>query len=195
MKILISLFVSSLLLASSVTAQNQSNSTLYRYYDSINDQCGYQNAAGEMIIPVGKYFVCFSDSIVDYGIVLHSGKGFVAIDRAENILYQVYPFDNGPDYPSEGIFRIVSGDKIGYADEKTGKVIVPPTYTCAEPFQNGVAHVSTFCTKHYDGEHYSWEMYSISIIDKTGTVIDVQSTMPEKAQKKLEKRKKKIKTP
>lgn len=188
-------FLFFLLIVPVISFAQDKHEMLYRYYDSINDQCGYQNAAGEMIIPVGKYFVCFSDSMDQYAIVGYVGKGFVAIDRSDKVLYEVYPFDNGPDYPSEGTFRIVSGDKIGYADEKTGKVIVEPQYTCAEPFQNGRANVSNACTKHFDGEHHSWEMHSISTIDKTGALINLEEKLSEKDRKKLEKRRKKIKTP
>ena len=56
---------------------------------------------GEIIIPLGKYAICFTDTFRTYAIVLKSHKGFVAIDRQENILYEVFPFDNGPDYTSE----------------------------------------------------------------------------------------------
>jgi len=188
-------FLFFLLLFPGLSFAQSKHEMLYRYYDSINDQCGYQNAAGEIIIPVGKYYVCFSDSMDQYAIVGYSGKGFVAVDRSDKIMYEVYPFDNGPDYPSEGTFRIINDDKIGYADEKTGTVIVPPQYTCAEPFQNGIAKVSNTCTKHYDGEHFYWEMYSISSIDKTGALINPEEKLPAKTKKKLEKRKKKIKTP
>ena len=55
---------------------------------------------------------------------LHQGK-VVAIDRNERILFEAYLFDNGPDYTSEGLFRIIHDGKIGFANEN-GEVVIAP---------------------------------------------------------------------
>src|ERR1700733_6541583 len=67
---------------------------------------GYVNSKGNVIIPFGKYSMCFTDTFKNFAIVLKSGSGFVVIDRMENVKYNVFPFDNGPDYVKEGYFRI-----------------------------------------------------------------------------------------
>jgi hypothetical protein len=82
------------------------------YIDSVNDGYGYKNLYGDIIIPAGKYSFCFTDTFRTYAIVSLPPKGFVAIDRKENILYTVFPFDNGPDYVEDGFFRIVKEEKL-----------------------------------------------------------------------------------
>ena len=111
--------------------------------------CGYVNSRGDTLIPLGRYAVCFSQTIVRYGIVLAKKDSvfeWIAIDARGRRLYEVYPFDNGPDYVSEGLFRIMRWGKIGYADT-TGKVVITPRFKCAQPFKNGRARVSYRCDK------------------------------------------------
>ena len=80
----------------------------------------------------------------------------------------MFPFDNGPDYAADGLFRIMTNNKIGYADEATGKVIIKPQFDCAFPFENGVAKVGLNCTTHSDGEHSYWTSDNWFYIDKKG---------------------------
>ncbi|MEM6396731.1 MAG: hypothetical protein AAF741_10335 [Bacteroidota bacterium] len=114
--------------------------------------CGYRNAQGEIVIPVGKYAVCWSDTIKNFGIVsdkeLTDGQ-WTAISVSDKVLYEVHPMDNGPDYISEGMFRIIRDGKIGFADRE-GFIIVDPIYECAFPFKNGRAKVALDCTAEKD---------------------------------------------
>jgi len=135
--------------------------------DSITNQYGYHDRSGKLVIPFGKYTMAFTDTFRTHAIVLKSGEGFVAIDRKEKILYHVYPFDNGPDYPVEGLYRIIENGKIGYADLK-GHIVIAPQFTCAYPFENGKARVSMHCTSHTEGEHSYWEGNEWYYIDKKG---------------------------
>ena len=135
--------------------------------DSITNQYGYHDRSGKLVIPFGKYTMAFTDTFRTHAIVLKSGEGFVAIDRKEKILYHVYPFDNGPDYPVEGLYRIIENGKIGYADIK-GRIVIAPQFTCAYPFENGKARVSMHCTSHTEGEHSYWEGNEWYYIDKKG---------------------------
>ena len=98
------------------------------------------------------------------------------IFRQENILYIVFPFDNGPDYVSDGLFRILIDGKIGYADSATGKIIIQPQFDCAWQFENGVAKVSTDCTTKSDGEHSTWLSESWFYIDRTGKNVNPPKT-------------------
>ena len=90
------------------------------------------------------------------------------IDRKQNILYKVFPFDNGPDYVSEGFFRILKDNKIGYADAATGKVAIKPQFDCAFPFENGFAKVSTNCSTQSAGQHKVWTSNNWFYIDRKG---------------------------
>ena len=149
---------------------------LILFADTVKDEYGYKNLEGDTIIPLGKYSLCFTDTFKTYAIVAIPHKGFSAIDRQENILYNVFPFDNGPDYFSDGLFRILMDGKIGYADSATGKIIIKPQFDCAQPFENGVAKVSTDCTTKSDREHSTWLRVTWFYIDRTGKKVNPLKT-------------------
>lgn len=87
--------------------------------------------------------------------------------------YAVYQHDNGDDYFSEGLQRIVDKDgKIGFRDS-IGKIVIPPRYAFAFPFKEGYAKVTD--TGHREavdqhGEYHQWISDSWYFIDKTGTI-------------------------
>src|SRR5665647_274044 len=168
--VLIPLFIG---LIHCVPSQKKNNYYLISFNDTIKDEYGYKNNKGEIIIPAGRYARCFTDTFKIYAFVVKPNSGlFIAIDRQENLLYEVFPFDNGPDEPSEGLFRIMSDKKIGYADSLTGKVVIKPQFDCAWPFENGVAEVSTGCKTQQDGEHSSWISDHWFYIDKRGKTVE-----------------------
>lgn len=147
------------------------NDFLFLKYDSIRNESGYENLKGELIIPIGRYPMCFTDIFKYYAIVMTADGRMTAIDRNEKILYDVFTFDNGPDYPSEGLFRIIVDGKIGFADYSTGEVIVKPQFDCASQYVEGKAKVSHKCSKILDGEHFTWKSDSWFYIDKSGKKI------------------------
>ncbi|MCY7361020.1 MAG: WG repeat-containing protein, partial [Ignavibacteria bacterium] len=128
---------------------------LVLFTDTTKDEYGYKNLKGDTMISLGKYDYCFTDTFRTFAIVLSQNR-FIVIDREENTLYEVFPFDNGPDYSSEGLFRIIINYKIGYADSSTGNIIISPQYDCAYSFENGTAEVSNDCKQLPDGEHKIW---------------------------------------
>lgn len=143
---------------------------LILFTDAASDAYGYKDLKGKIVIPAGKYSMCFTDTLKAYAIVADATKGIIAIDRTDKMLYKVFPYDNGPDDVSGGLFRIIDGDKIGYADAATGKVVISPQYTCAWPFENGVAKVATDCrTEAYgEEEHSTWVSEHWFYINSTG---------------------------
>jgi hypothetical protein len=137
--------------------------------------CGYKNLKGEIIIPIGKYSNCFTDTFKNFAFVYDSkltDSKIIAIDRNENILFEAYMCDNGPDYLADGLFRIIRDGKIGYADNN-GIVIIAPKYECAEPFKQGIARVTFECKKMKveEREHSKFESNSWFLIDKMGNRI------------------------
>jgi hypothetical protein len=156
------------------------NDYLISFNDTIKDQWGYKNRNGEIVIPLRKYARCFTDTFKTYAIVAKQNSGIIAIDRQEKVLYEVFPFDNGPDGPSEGLFRILADKKIGYADSFTGKVVIKPQFDCAWPFEKGVAEVSTDCKTKSEGEHNSWLSDHWFYIDKNGKSVEKPSTTTSK---------------
>jgi hypothetical protein len=129
---------------------------LVAFNDTIKNEYGYKNQFGKIVIPLGKYQYCFTDTSRTFALVAKSEIGLFAIDRQENILYKVFLFDNGPDNGPDEFFRIIKNNKIGYADANTGEVIIIPQFDCAFPFENGVAKVSLDCKTQLSGEHNVW---------------------------------------
>ncbi len=137
---------------------------------------GYRNLQGEIIIPIGKYNHCFTDTFKNFAFVYDdklTNSKVVAIDRNENILFDAYMFDNGPDWLEDGLFRIVRNGKIGYAD-KNGVIVIEPKFECADKFENGKASVALECKlvkDEYDSEHSRMESDSWFYIDKKGNKV------------------------
>ncbi len=131
--------------------------------------CAYVSAAGDTIIPFGRYDGSVTARFAAVAIVRRAGRGWVGIDRHERVLFRPYLFDNGPDYPAEGLLRIVNGaGLLGYADAATGRVVVPPPYEAAFPFAHGRARVGRRCRLRRAGEHTAWECAQWQYIDRRG---------------------------
>jgi hypothetical protein len=96
-----------------------------------------------------------------------NGK-WVIKNSKKTTLYEVFLYDNGPDYPSEGLIRIVKNGKIGYANAKTYKIVITPQFDCAFPFENGKAKVSNKCQTVKEGEHSVWTSENWQYVDKKG---------------------------
>jgi hypothetical protein len=127
----------------------------FLYSVNSNNKFGYINNQGDTIIKLGKYQYCFTDTFRKIAIVLKNDK-IIAIDRNECELFEVFKVDNGPDYVSDGLFRIIKNNKIGFANVD-GKIIIDPQFDCAFPFENGKAKVSKNCKTISDGENSKWE--------------------------------------
>ena len=134
---------------------------------------GYVNKKGDTVIPIGKYSQCWTDTIKTYAIVfdtINTNSETVAIDKNENVIFDIYFFDNWPDEISDGLFRVKRNSKIGYANEK-GEVVIPCQFECAHPFENGKAKVTFNCElvcDNKDCEHKKMESDSWFYIDKKG---------------------------
>lgn len=161
-----------LLLFSLISCQTPNDKIWIQDCDpSDESSCGFKNAQGDLEIEYGKYPMIFTDSFRNYAIVMDKQSGMVAIDKSENVLYQVFVYDNGPDYVSDGYFRIVENDKIGFADAQTGEVKIKPQYIAANPFINGYAPICPNCVSKKEGEYTSWVNGKWGIIDKQGNVL------------------------
>ncbi len=162
--------------------------TLFRVYKGTVYEpglpCGYVNSKGDTVIPVGRYVLCFSEKITTFGIVMtetDSGFEWIGINRDGKRLYEVYPYDNGPDYMADGLFRILRNGKIGYADS-SGRVVIKPRYACAEPFGNGRARVAFQCNRRdADGDgHVTVDGADWFYIDRGGNRIPSVKSVPIK---------------
>ena len=139
-------------------------------YDEIGVKNAYVNLSGDTIVAAGKYLYCYTDTLKTIGMVLKNNGQIAAIDKSGKELFEVFRYDNGPDYVSDGLFRIVDKGKIGYAN-MDGEIVILPIFDCAYPFKNGKAKVSLNCKKTPENEHQIWESNKWYSIDKTGKKI------------------------
>lgn len=140
--------------------------------DQMDAPSGYLNSEGDTIIPTGKYAYCYTDTIRTVGMVMEKGAGkILGIDKNGTELFEVFNYDNGPDYVASGLFRIVKNGKIGYADSD-GKIIVEPDFDCAYPFEGDFAKVSNNCGSQKMGEHSAWKSDDWYQITKDGKRVE-----------------------
>jgi hypothetical protein len=131
----------------------------------------FLNQTGDTIIPFNRYEHCFLDTFSCFTFVQDSKldkDNIVGINRKGKVVFEAFLFDNGPDYLSDGLFRIIRNGKIGFAN-KYGQIVVPPIYSCAYPFEDGKAKVTLKCETIKDElEHSSWKSKKWFYIDKNG---------------------------
>lgn len=154
-------------------AQQSADDYWLIFEDSTTADAGYKDQQGNIVIFPGEYVMCMTDTFYKYAMVMMvPDEGFVVIDRQENIVYDVFNFDNGADYVSDGLFRIVKNGKIGYADGRTLEIVIQPQFDCAYPFENGRAKVSTDCVTIEEYEHKIWKSDHWQFIDKKGKILN-----------------------
>ncbi len=123
--------------------------------------------AQEGAVSNSSYFRDFSEHFyVEY----QEGKGFVALDKKNRVLFVIYPFDNGPDYPSEGLFRIINQGKIGFANLK-GEVVIEPYFSAVLPFHGGLAAFCEGCSMEKEGEYMRWTKGQWGFINQKGEIV------------------------
>ncbi len=140
-------------------------------WDEPGVKSGYVTINGDTAIPLGKYYYCFTDTMQNFAIVWKYDGRIIGINSADKELFEVFKFDNGPDYVSDGMFRIIKDGKIGFANSE-GEIKIQPQFDCAFPFVQGKAKVSNNCIPEKLGEHSGWESAQWYYVDKSGNKID-----------------------
>lgn len=168
-KVLTGLFI----LCAGILSGQINSSIQTTVHDTISDTYGFINYKGELVIPFGKYTYVYTDTLDKFAFVRDTNWKLLAIKSDDTVLFEVFEFDNGPDYPSEGLFRIISNGKIGFADEQTFEIVIQPQFECARAFKNGRAEVSYSCTRSFRNEYEYWESEAWIFIDKHENKIDI----------------------
>lgn len=146
-------------------------------YLQYGSNIAFVDIKGDTIIPFGKYAYYGTDSLEFYANVLEhpndsSWGRQIAIDKNENILFDLVIFDNGPEPFHEGLTRIIRNGKMGYAN-KYGQIVIPCIYDYAKWFENGKAEVTYNVTEYLDmGEHKRVESDEWFEINKKGVKIE-----------------------
>lgn len=121
---------------------------------------GFVNQNGDTIIDC-IYPMVYTDTIKQIGFVADTEGRILCFNNNGDFLFNVYKYDNGPDYPCEGLFRIIDKTNlIGFADT-LGHIVISPQYKFAYPFVNGkakVTNVGSLCvdSTSVDMHHY-WQ--------------------------------------
>ncbi len=138
-----------------------------------NSRVAYVSENGDTIIPFGKYRFYGSDSLYYFANVIEQGTSRrIAIDRHQNILYDVALYDNGPQPPKEGRTRILRNGKMGFAN-RYGQVVIPCRYDHVSSFHNGAAAVTFEAAEYIDGDgHLRVDGKGWFNIDKQGNKIE-----------------------
>ena len=101
-----------------------------------------------------------------------TGLSFLALACSTVGQFKVYRYDNGDDYFSEGLQRIVDKDgRFGFRDS-IGKVVIQPRFAFAFPFKDGYAKVTDsgrLEAVDKSGDHHRWVSDSWYYVDKAGT--------------------------
>lgn len=122
-----------------------------------NGKFGYKNEHGQIVIKA-KFPIAYTDTITNIGFVRDSkSRRILCINNLGKFLFYTFDYDNGPDYASEGLFRVVSKEGlIGYSD-LSGNVVIAPIYKFAYPFKDGKAKVTSEGYAVQGNEHVRWE--------------------------------------
>lgn len=145
----------------------------YVFHDSAEHICGYVNMKGDTVIPMKYGYIPYvTDTFRHFAYVWMPTRGLVAINKNEEVLFEPYYFDTHPDETiKEGLFRIKSAGKVGYANLE-GKIIIEAVYDEASSFENGYAWVGFNCyTELKQEEHNPTICRQAGIINKTGKLV------------------------
>lgn len=146
-----------------------------RECDSIGINCRYVDTDGNVMISFGKYYHCYTDTFRNFAFVTGE-NGIIGINKKEEKLFEVFIFDNGPDYIVDGAFRIIAENKMGFADT-LGNIIVPEIYDFVFPFDNGLAlvniggHIESVDPSDPNCEYHTWVGGKWGMINKKGKVV------------------------
>lgn len=138
----------------------------------------YLNSKADTIIPFDKYLYLGTDTLTHFANVIEYTKDSsygrrIAIDRNQNILYDIVFFDNGPDYFKEGFVRAKRNGKMGFAN-KYGQIAIPCEYDFIWWFEDGKAKVTYDAREIKDkyDDHTRIESNEWFYIDKNGRRIN-----------------------
>ncbi len=194
------LFILTLFMTTAGLSQKRSNYLLVQYDTSGKQPYGYviTNPKGDTVtrLDTAKYYVCFSDTIEYFAIVgIKNKKGWWAIDKNENILFEVYNTSSGeptPDVLREKMIRIVGENElIGFANEK-GKVVIKPQFEAVSSFYKGKALIGKKCRQvlwccegEHSDKHYITECKQTGYINKKGQILYIGYQTFEQTQRKI----------
>ncbi len=130
--------------------------------------CARRSEAGALVVEPGALDVLAARGVDPAPVILGGALHYL---NTAGVAVPVLPFDNGADYFSEGLARTPQGGKLGFIDESL-RVVIPPSWDFAFPFENGTAVVCEGCALQPVGDgHEEVVGGSWGIIDTRGEVV------------------------
>lgn len=126
---------------------------------------GFKDDAGRVRIPA-RYSMATEFNRHGVASVIEGSKAYL-IDSTGVKKFEMFIFDNGPDYFEDGLARFIEKGKMGFFDE-TGKKVIPASFDFVYPFESGYAIACNACRKVYSGEHWRMTGGVWLVIDKKG---------------------------
>lgn len=133
-------------------------------FEAENGRFGFRDANGREVLPA-RYLTAMPFDASGHAFVVDD-QGWACIDTTGSVELRPFVFDNGPDYPSEGLFRYVDGGRIGFADLAC-TVVIPAAWEFAGPFAEQRAPVCRGC-REVRGEHAMPQGGRWGFVDPTG---------------------------
>ena len=148
------------------------NNYWLRVTDSSTWRQAFVDQNGEIMIPYGKYKFILTDTMWYFAFVYKEKNGIVAINRNNQIIFRPLADNLEPDPPSDGLFRIIENNKIGFANMK-GEIVIPPRFEAVMRFHHNVAAFCIGCRMEYDTitEYGYWTGGKWGFINKRGEVV------------------------
>lgn len=131
---------------------------------------GYVNNSGRDVIKC-EYSHAYTDTIKNLGFVFNAKKKkIVCFDNQGKELFDVFSVDNGPDDISDGLFRIISKAKVGFANAN-GEIVISPQYFAVSSFKNGIAKITYKGKIQKEGEYTRIIKGKWGLINTKGEII------------------------
>lgn len=134
----------------------------------VDGKFGFRLQGGNFVLIEPRYIFA-TDFTADGIAAVVDEQGWAWIDRTATIRARPHVIDNGPDYFSAGLTRIVEGGKYGFMNAR-GDVVIAPRFAYAEPFADGHALVCDDCTAKSAGEHTVMTGIRWGVIDEHGAI-------------------------
>lgn len=158
---------------SEINQPDTSSSCIYDFERGEVPGCLHQSANGDLFVAQEVLKELHFDS---YGLasVFSPRDGWMYVGRRGTVIVRGVPtMDNGPDSFHDGLVRVVTDKKYGFANRK-GQLVIPPAYDGAMNFEKGKAKVCKGCKEECAGadcEHHSFSGGQWFQIDTKGKIV------------------------
>ena len=133
----------------------------------------------------GSYFDLMDTATARVDTGMHFDYRFYTFNKKGELLYHPFPYDNGPDYWSQGRRRFIEGDKMGLVNRLGQRTVPAGRYSFIVPLQKGYAIGCRNCVftvfDSTDAEHgtgYAGTEYEV--IDANGKLLHpLHTTNPD----------------